>query len=302
MTVTLQLGHNRLISRQRHILARRLTHELTRENWRQHPHRQLALISQVCKRLVLDKTIVKEYPHEHYVVRRLIIRHLGEPMTNAARQWTQFYTENTGIMYPAEAVIRIFKGSYPKLKMPKPKAGQSILDVGCGDGRHFPLFQSLGMMPAGSEITSEIVAAIDGRLSGEIDIRIGTCAKLPWPDASFDYLLSWNSCYYMNEGVPFEAHVAEMARVLKPGGWIVCSVPKTNCFIFKDAEFLGMGEVRVRDDYFGLRNGELMRWFPEPVHLENAFGSHFTNFCHASIDIDMFGLAYNWHVFTAERR
>lgn len=228
-------------------------------------------------------------------------------MSDAANQWTKFYTGNVDMMYPAEAVIRIFKGSYPNLTMPKPKAGQSILDVGCGDGRHFPLFASLGLQMAGSEITQEIVDALAERmlsadLATGLDLRVGTCASLPWPDATFDYVMPWNSCYYMDPDGKFLDHVAEMARVLKPGGWIVCSVPKTSCFIFKDCEFGADGYVTIANDHFGLRNGERMRWFEDADDLQAAFDSHFTNFSHASIDIDMFGLAYNWHVFTAERR
>jgi SAM-dependent methyltransferase len=229
--------------------------------------------------------------------------------SDAANQWTKFYTENAGMMYPAEAVIRIFKGTYPNLKMPKPKAGDKILDVGCGDGRHFPLFHSLGMKASGSEITLEIITEIYDKLADmkagfEPELRVGNCANLPWPREAFDYLLSWNACYYMNTGMSFLGHVTEMARVLKPGGWIVCSVPKDECFIFKGAKIVPSypDYVTIQDDYFGLRNGERMRWFADTSALQESFEPYFTNFCHASIDIDMFGLAYNWHVFTAERR
>ena len=225
-------------------------------------------------------------------------------MSDAANQWTKFYTENTEIMYPAEAVIRIFKGTYPNLKMPKPKARDAILDVGFGDGRHFPLFASLGMRLAGSEISQEIVDAVAGRMSFDtyMDLRVGTCGNLPWENGIFDFLMAWNSCYYMNSDADFRGHVTEMARVIKPGGWIVCSVPKASCFIFKDCEEMNDLYVTIRDDHFGLRNGEVMRRLRSTEEVEAAFAPGFTNFCHADIDIDMFGLAYNWHVFVAERR
>jgi SAM-dependent methyltransferase len=193
--------------------------------------------------------------------------------------------------------------------MPKPKRGDSILDVGCGDGCNFDVFEDLGMAMAGTEITPEIVSTVHERLRevGEIgidvDLRVGTCASLPWSDATFDFLLTWNSCYYMNTGATFEDHVAEMARVIKPGGWIVCSVPKLSCFIYNDAEhIMGSSDWIIRNDHFGLRNGETLHCSRTPAVIEVEFGDHFTNFCHASIDIDMFGLAYNWHVFTAEKR
>jgi SAM-dependent methyltransferase len=223
-------------------------------------------------------------------------------MPNAAHQWTQFYTGNAEMMYPAEAVIRIFKGTYPRLKMPKPKAGDSILDVGCGDGRHFPLFRQLGMKMSGSELTLDIIAEIYGRMNDiDVDLREGTCASLPWPNATFDFLLSWNSCYYMGPDGKFEDHVAEMARVIKPGGWIVCSVPKADCFIFNDIEAAKDGYCTIKSEYFGLRSGQRMRYFFDGGELTECFESHFTNFCHADIDIDMFGLAYNWHVIVAQK-
>lgn len=224
-------------------------------------------------------------------------------MSDAATQWNELYRKGPSKRYPDEAVIRIFLGSYPRLKMPKPKQGDSILEVGFGDGRNFNMLDELGEFKlAGAEITEEIIKRAKRHMGMHVDLRVGTCASLPWPDATFDYLLTWNSCYYMGPDGKFEDHVAEMARVLKPGGWIVCSVPTPYCFIFKDAEDHDDGYVTIRNDHFGLRNGERMRRFRDRLDLVESFSSSFGDFCHARIDIDMFGLAYDWHVFTAERR
>ena len=221
-------------------------------------------------------------------------------MYDAADMWTKEYTTTSEIMYPPEPLIRTLKGSYSGLKMPKPKPGDTVLDVGCGDGRNFPLFASLRMQPGGTEITNDIVSSLRKQFPS-VDLRVGTCAALPWADASFDYLVTWNSCYYMSlDGSRFGYHVAEMARVIKPSGWIICSVPKTTHEIFTNAEFDDL-HCTIRGDRFELRNGERMRWFSGSDKLQEAFSYSFTNFCHASIQDDMYGHAYHWHVIVAQR-
>lgn len=39
--------------------------------------------------------------------------------------------------------------------MPNPTFGK-ILDMGCGDGRHFPLFESIGLLGYGTEISVDM--------------------------------------------------------------------------------------------------------------------------------------------------
>lgn len=61
--------------------------------------------------------------------------------------WNKTYTENEQMAYPAEYVIRMFKGSYPRLNLKMISGGdegKSILDIGCGDGRHLCFFNTLG--------------------------------------------------------------------------------------------------------------------------------------------------------------
>lgn len=112
--------------------------------------------------------------------------------------WDNLYLHQSAMAYPAEGVIRIFKGRFPNLKMPSDHEGLSILDLGCGDGRHLPFFHSLGLKVSAVEITDTICKVLRDRMTGygvDADIRTGHAGYLPFDDESFDRLMTWNSCY-----------------------------------------------------------------------------------------------------------
>ena len=228
-------------------------------------------------------------------------------MYSASKSWDQIYSSNNEISYPAEGVIRIFKGTAPDLAMPR-ETGNSILDVGAGDGRHIPFLTGLGYEVSATEITDSICDVLNLRmqsLSVHSCIKKGHAGKLPFNDSTFDRLLTWNSCYYMSHaGLDFTAHVVEMARVICPGGWIIASIPKKTSFIFKNSvPASNVGYRTINDDYFdGSRNGEIMRCFEDRVDLVSTFSPNFTDFCHADIDMSWFGLDYHWHVFCARKK
>lgn len=224
---------------------------------------------------------------------------------NANASWNNIYGRGADVAYPAEAVIRIFLGEFPKLTFDKNFSGKSILDLGYGDGRHFPLFKRLDLKSSGVEITQEIV---DNTLSKDLfkgydlDLRAGSAGNIPFDDSAFDYMISWNSCYYMSkDSLKFEAHAAEMLRVVKPGGWLIVSVPAPTCFVFKSCEDLGNGYAVIRDDYFGARNGEIMRRFSDTDDLVNEFAPAVTDVSLATIGMDWFGLDYDWYVMVARK-
>lgn len=225
----------------------------------------------------------------------------------AEKGWNSDYSTNNSIAYPAEGVIRIFKGQFPQLNFEKPIEGSSIVDVGCGDGRHLSFFRSLGLEPTGVEITPDVVANTSSNLASlgiEANVVHGHAGSMPLPSDSQDILMTWISCYYMSHAnTKFEDHVAEMARVIKPSGYIVASIPKPSCFIFKDTVASEQPGYRViKDDYFGVRNGEVMRYFETAEEVTESFQADFENFSLAEIDIAWFGLQYSWYVFVAQKK
>ncbi len=225
---------------------------------------------------------------------------------NPEKDWTKNYLKRENIAFPAEGVVRIFKGKFPTLNLPHIIKGQNILDLGCGDGRHIKFLNDCGLKVFGTEITDEICLKVSEDLKKyELDIKIskGKSEDIPFENAFFDFLLTWNSCYYMSAGhSSFEDHVKEMSRVLKNNGWIVCSVPKKTNFIFdKSVKANRDGYRTIKSDFFGHRDGEIMRCFENYKDLEKSFSSDFKNFCHSDISMDWFGLNYHWHVIVAQK-
>jgi SAM-dependent methyltransferase len=225
---------------------------------------------------------------------------------DAKKEWTKAFLSQESMAYPSEYVIRIFKGTYPRLNLDKKTfLGKKICDVGCGDGRNIPLLKQCGFETYGVEITDEIVKSVKNNLNRvgmDADVRTGVNDRLPFPDEYFDYLLSWNACYYMGNGRDFGKHVKEFARVLKKDGVLVLSIPKSTAFIYKGSELLAPGYQTIKNDPFGVRNGEILRMFSNESEIEKEFGAYFKDFVHGSIEDDCFGLEYHWFLTICKKK
>lgn len=99
-------------------------------------------------------------------------------------------------------------------------SGSSILDVGCGIGRHVTYLGGRGFKMAGMDVsptgvkTSQEVCAERGIT---FDGRIADMTALPWADATFDAVLSTSTISHHRRENIFKT-ITEVRRVLKPGG------------------------------------------------------------------------------------
>jgi len=94
-------------------------------------------------------------------------------------------------------------------------AGKRVLDVGCGKGRfarivkeRYPLAEVWGL-----DISEQMLRHVPPG----IHTRAGTMTELPFPDAFFDGAYATES---LEHAVEVDRAVAEMCRVVKPGGRI----------------------------------------------------------------------------------
>ena len=222
------------------------------------------------------------------------------------KKYIEYYLNKKNIMYPAEYVIRIFKGKYPSLNLSKEIfSGKKILDLSCGDGRHLIFLSTLGFKLFGTEISESIVRIVKEKLKKlniTADIRVGTNDHIPFEDNYFDFLLSWNVCYYMREeNLNFLSHVKEYSRVLKPSGKLILSIPKKTNFIYQDSEEILPGYRKIKD-YFGVRDGIILKCFENLQEIIKWFSPYFTNFKIADIHDNCFGLNYHWYIIVCEKR
>lgn len=220
---------------------------------------------------------------------------MGDQKRSIDSNYERYYAKRIGAkVYPTEFVVRTFLANYPKLKFEKPAIGDRILDIGFGDGRNTAFLCDLGLAVCGIEITQGIVEQTLERLKKlghDAELRVGRNSSIPFENQYFDYILACHCCYYCDDGETFSDNLAEYARVLKQGGYLVASVACKTSYIFKDAVELGDGSLLIKSDPYGNRNGYRLQAFSEVGEIEKHFSRYFTNFSFGFADNDYYGIS-----------
>jgi SAM-dependent methyltransferase len=102
-----------------------------------------------------------------------------------------------------------------------PVADKALLDVGCGDGALALELARRGAIVTGLDADPVMIAAARRRTEIEgtqLHLVEGQAEKLPFADAAFDLIVAVTVFCFVRDA---ERAVAEMARVLKPGGRLV---------------------------------------------------------------------------------
>jgi SAM-dependent methyltransferase len=127
------------------------------------------------------------------------------------RQGWKHFAPLEGLTTPAAARL---------VKFANVRGGQNLLDVACGTGVVAITAARIGARVCGIDLTPELLQRAKENASVasvEIDFREGDAEALPFGDSEFDVVLSQFG--HMFAPRP-DVAVAEMLRVLKPGGTI----------------------------------------------------------------------------------
>jgi ubiquinone/menaquinone biosynthesis C-methylase UbiE len=141
------------------------------------------------------------------------------------KQWNEIFKKDgkvfTQIQEDMPKIVRLLE---------KQKA-KSVLDLGCGSGRHLVYLAKNGFETYGFDIAEEGVKIANKWLKENnlsADFKTGSLfGKLPYKDNFFDAVISTQT---INHGVieDISKSIKEIERVLEPGGLIFVTVRKRN--------------------------------------------------------------------------
>ncbi len=125
----------------------------------------------------------------------------------------------------------LFRGQWRELRqktanMARIQPGEQVLDVGCGTGTlAIEVVRRVGRAGrvAGVDPGTEQIARARSKAARRnlpIDFQIGVIEHLPFPDQTFDVVLSTLMMHHLPHSLKRQG-LAEIARVLKPGGRLV---------------------------------------------------------------------------------
>ena len=165
----------------------------------------------------------------------------GAVSQTAVEAWDKRWATSEGRadwLEPHPAVVAILPELYAR-------GVRRVLDLGCGVGRHALLFAEHGFdvagidgSPAGLAVVRETAAA----RGLSVSLHKGLADALPYPDAGFDYVLSWNVIHHGTLG-DLGRRLGEIWRVLRPAGLLQATVLST-----RDANY-GIGRAIAPDTF-----------------------------------------------------
>lgn len=125
-------------------------------------------------------------------------------------RWPDVYELENRAQDPAGVVWDVLRGQCDW-------AGLDVVDVGCGDGFHLPVFAATARGVVGVEPHPPLVRRARQRVAGLVNVRVvaGDAERLPLPDRSADVVHA-RIAYFFGRGA--EPGIADADRVLRPGG------------------------------------------------------------------------------------
>lgn len=127
--------------------------------------------------------------------------------------------------YDAENADSLLNAHYERpaiLRLAGDVSGRRILDAGCGSGPLTAALRTQGAAVTGIDGSPAMIALARARLGDDVPLHVGDLAEpLPFADGAFDDVIASLVLHYLED---WDAPLAELRRVLRPGGRLIVSV------------------------------------------------------------------------------
>lgn len=100
-----------------------------------------------------------------------------------------------------------------------------VLDIACGTGYGIGVLQDAARFIVGADVDLEAAMQSQNECSKNAAVLLADGLKLPFEDASFDVVTSFETLEHLFDRRRF---LSELSRVLKPNGFLILSTPNAN--------------------------------------------------------------------------
>lgn len=177
------------------------------------------------------------------------------------------------VAYSAENESNLFNAYYERpamLRLAGDVSGRRVLDAGCGSG---PLTAALGdggAVVTGFDASAAMVDLARRRLGENADLRVAALgAPLPFENAEFDDVVASLVLHYLED---WTGPLAELRRVLKPGGRLLLSVNHPVIFpvVYPESDYFAV--TKYSEDYVMDGRTVWLTFWHRPLHaMTDAF-------------------------------
>lgn len=169
--------------------------------------------------------------------------------------------------YAAENASSLFNAYYDRpamIRLAGDVSGRRILDAGCGTGPLTAELRTRGALMTGLDGSPAMLEHARRRLGDDVPLHVADLAQpLPFADDSFDDVVSSLVLHYLED---WTAPLAEIRRVLRPGGRLILSVNHPTVRVVTNPDEDYFATTQFSDEFELAGERAVLTFWHRPLH------------------------------------